>query len=140
MKKILLSLTLLSVSILLFAQTDSLLITEPDKDEILVTADVMPEFPGGNHAMRVYIAENIKYPKQAKETATEGMVYVRFVVQKDGNTGKVEIMRGIDPLLDREAVSVIKSLPKFEPGRKNGKPVSVWMTVPIHFSLDTEKE
>ncbi len=108
----------------------------PEEDEEpLIIAEQMPEFPGGELALRTFIAEHIQYPPEAMKKGIEGKVYVRFVVEKDGSVGDVQVIREIDPLLDQEAVRVIKSLPKFKPGYQGGKPVPVWYSVPIVFKL-----
>ncbi len=106
-----------------------------EDQEPLIIAEHMPEFPGGEVALRKYIAEHIKYPPLAQENGIQGTVFLRFVVKKDGTVGEVQVTRGVDPLLDEEAVRVVKSLPKFKPGFQGGKPVPVWFSVPIVFKL-----
>lgn len=105
----------------------------------LESGDVMPQFPGGEVAMLKWIAEHVKYPETAQESNIQGRVVVQFVVTKTGSIGKVKIVRSVDPDLDKEAVRVIKSLPRFYPGKVNGKPVNVWMTLPISFKLQEKK-
>ena len=95
----------------------------------------MPEFPGGELALRKYIAENVRYPEMAKENDIQGTVYVRFVVDTDGSVSNVEVLRGVDPLLDKEAKRVVETLPKWKPGRQRGKAVKVSHSVPIKFAL-----
>jgi protein TonB len=94
-----------------------------------------PEFPGGEEALLKYIADNTKYPEIAKENNIQGKVFVEFVIQKDGSVGDVKILRGVDPYLDAEAVRVVKSLPKWSPGKQRGKAVKVSFQVPINFKL-----
>ena len=94
-----------------------------------------PQFPGGQTALLKYIADHIKYPTAAQENGIQGRVTVQFVVTKNGSVGQVRVVRGKDPDLDKEAVRVVKSLPKFTPGKMNGHPVNVWYTVPITFKL-----
>ncbi len=106
-----------------------------EEEEPLIWADKMPEFPGGEPALRLYIAENIVYPELATENEIQGTVYVRFVVTKNGSVGEVQITKGVDPLLDEEAQRVVKSLPKFKPGSQGGRPVPIWYSVPIAFKL-----
>ncbi len=102
---------------------------------IIFIPDVMPKFPGGIAGLKKFIVNNIEYPTAASEINIQGKVYVRFVVNYKGETEQVSIIRGVDPLLDKEAIRVVKILPKWEPGRQNGKAVSVWFTVPIAFQL-----
>ncbi len=108
---------------------------EKKVEEIFKSVEQMPEFPGGNAALQKYLASHIQYPPQAAENGKEGKVIVQFVVEKDGHIGEVKIARGVDKDLDREAVRVCKTLPKFTPGRQNGQPVRVWFTLPVTFKL-----
>lgn len=107
-----------------------------DKDEeIFFIVESMPEFPGGEYALRKYIANNIKYPESAQKEGIQGRVYVTFVVDKEGNIVNTKIARGVDPSLDREALRVVNSLPAWKPGVQRGEPVNVSYTVPINFAL-----
>lgn len=108
---------------------------EEVEEEVFFIVEEMPEFPGGELALRKYVAENIRYPNAARENDIQGKVYVRFVVKKDGSVGDVTILRGVDPLLDKEAIRVIKNLPKWKPGMQRGKAVKVYYTMPINFQL-----
>lgn len=108
---------------------------EPVKEEIFTAVEQMPQFPGGEAELLKYVATHIKYPTMAAENNIQGRVVVKFVVKKDGNVGEVVVLRGKDPDLDKEAVRVVKSLPKFIPGKMNGQAVSVWYTLPINFKL-----
>ena len=108
---------------------------EEEEEEVFFIVEEMPEFPGGELALRKYVAENIRYPNAARENDIQGKVYVRFVVNKNGSVGDVTILRGVDPLLDKEAIRVIKSLPKWKPGMQRGKAVKVYYTMPINFQL-----
>ena len=108
---------------------------EEEEVEIFVIVEEMPEFPGGELELRKYIAKNIKYPNIARENDIQGKVYVRFVVTETGAVSNVQIARGVDPLLDEEAIRVVNGLPKWKPGRQGGKFVKVWYTVPINFQL-----
>lgn len=111
---------------------------EPEVEEepqVFFIVENMPEFPGGELALRKYIAENVRYPEMAKENDIQGTVYVRFVVDTDGSVKNVEVIRGVDPLLDKEAIRVIQSLPKWKPGKQRGKAVKVSHSVPIKFAL-----
>ena len=96
----------------------------------------MPEFPGGDEALRKYIANTINYPDFAKKEGIEGKVYVSFVVEKDGSVGDAKIERGVDPSLDKEALRVVKALPIWKPGKQRGEAVRVQYTVPLNFALD----
>ncbi|MDE5810812.1 MAG: energy transducer TonB [Muribaculaceae bacterium] len=109
---------------------------EPVNDnQVFTSVEQMPQFPGGEAELLKWIGSHVKYPPMAMENGIQGRVQVRFVVTKDGSVGEVQVIRGKDPDLDKEAVRVIKSLPKFNPGRMNGQPVNVWYTVPINFRL-----
>ena len=99
------------------------------------SVEQMPEFPGGIAAMMNYLTQNIQYPANAAKNRVEGRVVLQFVVEKDGQIGEVKIARSVDPELDAEAVRVVKSMPSFEPGLQDGKPVAVWYTLPISFKL-----
>lgn len=108
-----------------------------DKEEnVFFIVEDMPEFPGGEMALRKYIANNIKYPQAAQDNGIQGKVYVTFVVSKDGSIANAKIARGVDPALDREALRVVNSLPKWEPGKQRGENVNVSYTVPINFALE----
>jgi len=106
-----------------------------DEQQVFFIVEDMPEFPGGDLALRKYIANAIKYPVIAQENGIQGKVYVNFVVNKDGSVTDAKIARGVDPSLDKEALRVINSLPKWKPGKQRGKPVRVSFTVPINFVL-----
>jgi protein TonB len=106
-----------------------------DDNIIFIRVEEMPEFPGGRSALGRYIAENVKYPVIAQENRIQGRVFVTFVVNKKGVVQNVEISRGVDPALDKEALRVISSLPNWKPGKQTGKSVNVRFTVPINFRL-----
>jgi len=109
---------------------------ELDEGEpIFFIVEDMPEFPGGELALRKYIANNIKYPPEAQEKGVQGKVYVTFVVSKDGSVANCKIARGVGPSLDKEALRVVNSLPKWSPGKQRGQAVNVSYTVPINFVL-----
>jgi protein TonB len=96
----------------------------------------MPGFGGGdNTKFREYIQKNLKYPDVAAENGIQGRVFVSFVVEADGKVTNVKVVRSVDPALDREAVRVVESSPKWKPGRQRGKPVRVSFTFPIIFVL-----
>jgi len=105
------------------------------KEEVFRSVVQMPQFPGGEDALRKYLASHVNYPPMAAENNVQGKVVVQFVVEKDGKVGEVKVVRSVDKDLDKEAVRVCKSLPKFTPGRQNGQAVSVWYTLPVTFKL-----
>jgi len=106
-----------------------------EEEDVILFAEQMPLFPGGDAALLQYIQRTLKYPVSAQENGIQGRVFVRFVIDRQGNVSNVELARGVDPLLDNEALRVIRSLPVWEPGRQQGKPVRVLFTVPIVFKL-----
>ncbi len=95
----------------------------------------MPQFPGGEQALFKFLNENIKYPVIAQENGIQGRVICQFVVNTDGSIVDIQVVRGVDPSLDKEAVRVIQSMPKWIPGKQRGKPVRVRFTLPINFKL-----
>ncbi len=97
--------------------------------------EVMPEFPGGMQAMIEYLYTNIKYPKDAIKQEVGGRVMVMFVVETDGSLSNVRVARKVFPSLDAEAVRVVKSMPKWKPGKEKGRLVRVNFTMPIVFSV-----
>jgi TonB family protein len=109
------------------------------RNEVFKIVEDMPELPGGDLALRKYIAANVKYPPEAKKEGIQGKVFVKFVVAKDGGTKDSEIARGVHPSLDKEALRVINALPKWKPGKQRGQAVNVQYTVPINFVLQKEK-
>lgn len=111
-------------------------VQEPPQEEILQYAEEMPEYPGGTQALMDYLKANIKYPAQVKDEGVQGTVYIAFVVFKDGTLGNFKIRRGIHQDLDKEAMSVLKAMPKWKPGKQNGKAVNCQMTLPVKFRLE----
>lgn len=106
-----------------------------EEDVIFVTAQEMPEFPGGSAALLKYLSTHIKYPTPSQEVGSQGKVIVQFVVDKDGSIINLEVLRGVDPYLDKEALRVLRSMPKWKAGMQNGKKVRVKYTVPVVFRL-----
>ncbi|WP_423129332.1 energy transducer TonB [Gaoshiqia sp. Z1-71] len=106
-----------------------------DDSPIFFIVEEMPEFPGGEMALRKFIANSIKYPVVAQENGVQGKVYVNFVVGKDGRVTDARVIRSVDPALDKEALRVVNSLPLWKPGRQRGEPVRVSFSVPISFVL-----
>ena len=111
-------------------------IIEEDDDEFFMVVENMPIFPGGDLGLMKYIQKHVKYPAIAKEYNITGKVYVSFIVDKSGKVTNVKIVRGVDKNLDAEAMRVVKSLPKYKPGKQRGKAVRVMFTIPINFTLN----
>ncbi len=112
---------------------------EPPKHEeenkVFDIVEQQPLFPGGPTALMKYLSENTKYPVVAQENGVQGRVTVQFVVEKDGSISDVHVLRGVDPSLDKEAVRVVKSMPRWTPGKQNGITVRVNYRVPVLFRL-----
>ena len=108
---------------------------EVDEQVIFQVLENDPEFPGGVEAMYKYLAQNIKYPQLARENNITGKVYVEFVVEKDGSVSNVKVLRDIGGGCGQEAVRVVKSMPKWTPGKQRGKAVRVQYNLPVNFSL-----
>ena len=108
---------------------------EVEEEEVYIIVEQMPGFPGGEEALLKYISDHIEYPTMAVERGIEGRVTVRFVVNKDGYVQDVTVIRGVHELLDKEAVRVIQSLPRWNPGKQNGVAVAVYYNVPVNFTL-----
>ena len=108
---------------------------EPEPEKVFDMVEQMPTFPGGQQELMSYLGKNIKYPTIAQENGTQGRVIIQFVVERDGSITDVRVARGVDPYLDKEAVRVVKSMPKWIPGKQNGKAVRVKFTVPVMFRL-----
>lgn len=105
------------------------------EEEVFFIVEEMPEFPGGEEALRKFIAQHIDYPDIAQENGIQGKVYVSFVVSADGSVKNAKIARGVDPVLDQEALRVVNTMPRWAPGKQRGKAVNVSYTVPISFKL-----
>ena len=124
----------LMMLVLLFSFMTSTAQTKKN-DMVFDVVEVMPQFPGGQIAMLQYIMKNIKYPEQAMKEGIQGRVAVRFIVEKDGSISDVKPILSVHPLLNKEAVRVVKSMPKWTPGKQNGKPVRVRFNLPVMFKL-----
>jgi TonB family protein len=112
---------------------------EEEEEVVFKVIETMPEFPGGQQAMMKFIADNIQYPVIAMENGIQGRVICQFVVEKDGHIGDIQVVRTSgDASLDKEAVRVIGTMPKWKPGIQRGKPVRVIFTIPINFRLSDE--
>ena len=108
---------------------------EPAEEEIFMVVEQMPEFPGGMAELMKFLGKNIKYPTIAQENGIQGRVIVQFVVNQDGSIVDPVVMRSVDPYLDKEALRVISTMPKWKPGMQRGKAVRVKYTVPVTFRL-----
>ena len=106
-----------------------------DSDGVYLMPDQMPEFPGGMQAMMKFLTTNIKYPVEAQKKGVSGRVIVQFVIMEDGTLDQAKVVRGVDPLLDEEALRVVKLMPKWKPGMDRGEAVKVRFTAPIMFNL-----
>lgn len=104
-------------------------------DKVFEVVEVVPQFPGGMDALYEYLRKNVNYPVGAKEMGVQGRVIVQFVVGKDGQIREVKVVKGVDPLLDAEAERVIKTMPKWNPGRQGNQAVSVRYTMPVVFII-----
>lgn len=129
---------LVCVSVLLllcanvFAQDTITSVTK--KDSVFSPPEKIPEFPGGEQALYKFLANNLKYPKEAAEKQIGGKVFVRFMVDQEGNVTDVTIYKGVSPEMDAEAIRIVKLMPKWKPGAVNGRSVSIIMTLPIVFT------
>lgn len=111
-------------------------IKSEEQGEIFQVVEEQPMFPGGMEEMMKYLQKNIKYPKEAMDQGKEGRVIVQFVVNKDGSIVNDSVVRSVDPLLDAEALRVVRSMPNWTPGKQKGKPVRVRFTLPVSFKLN----
>ena len=110
-----------------------------ESEEIFTTVEENPSFPEGIKAMYQYIARNLRYPEPARRANVQGKVFVKFIVRKDGSVSDLQILKGIGFGCDEETVRVLGSMPKWTPGKQNGKPVSVYFTMPVNFVLEEDK-
>ena len=109
---------------------------EPEEEEIFMVVEDQPEFPGGTAALLEYLRKNIKYPAICRENNIQGRVLVTFIVNKDGAIVEPEVVKSVNPSLDKEALRVISTMPNWKPGSQRGKPVRVKYTVPVNFRLN----
>jgi len=111
------------------------IIEQPKEAEIFTVVEETPQFPGGDTELYKFLAESIKYPEEAKELGIQGRVFVNFVVETDGGVSNVKVLRGIGGGCDEEAIRVVKSMPRWTPGKQRGIPVRVSYNLPIKFTL-----
>lgn len=116
-------------------KTKEVMAQENVGEQVFDVVQQMPQFPGGDAALFKYLSTNIKYPPIAEENGVQGRVIVSFVVERDGSISNVKVIKHVDPSLDREAVRVVSTMPKWTPGTQNGETVRVKHTVPMTFRL-----
>lgn len=126
------------------AVQEQVVVKEPEpevkhkEDEIFVAVEQQAEFPGGQAALMKWLGNNIRYPESAQQNDIQGRVIVKFVVEKDGSIGQATIAKGVDRDLDREAIRVVKKMPKWQPGKNNGVAVRSYFTLPVTFKLQNQ--
>ena len=111
---------------------------KPKEEEIFVAVEQQAEFPGGQAALMKWLSNNIRYPEAAQQNDIQGRVVVKFVVEKDGSIGQATIVKGVDKDLDREALRVVKKMPKWQPGKNNGVAVRSYFNLPVTFKLQNQ--
>lgn len=111
---------------------------KPKEEEIFVAVEQQAEFPGGQAALMKWLSNNIRYPESAQQNDVQGRVIVKFVVEKDGSIGQATILKGVDKDLDREALRVVKKMPKWQPGKNNGVAVRSYFNLPVTFKLQQQ--
>ncbi len=117
------------------AGSDLTISDEDDSSTIYIKVEKKAEFPGGTNELMAFLRSNLQYPQEALEEMIQGNVYVQFVVQKNGEITDIRIIRAVHPLLDAEAIRVIKMMPKWKPAEVNGKAVNSRFTLPLSFKL-----
>lgn len=110
-------------------------VQDDSSEQTFTMVEQMPQFPGGEEELMTFIKKNLRYPAIASENGIEGRVTIRFVVSKTGEVTNIEVLRGLDPSCDKEAIRVVKAMPKWIPGKQNGKTVQVYFTLPITFKM-----
>ena len=127
------------------AVTEQVVVKEPvpvkeekKEEEIFVAVEQPAEFPGGQAALMKWLSQNIRYPEAAQQNDIQGRVIVKFVVEKDGSISQVTVARGVDKDLDREALRVVKKMPKWQPGKNNGVAVRSYFNLPVTFKLQNQ--
>lgn len=125
------------------AVQEQVVVKEPEpqvkkEEEIFVAVEQQAEFPGGQAALMKWLSNNIRYPEAAQQNDIQGRVIVKFVVEKDGSIGAASIVKGVDKDLDREALRVVKKMPKWQPGKNNGVAVRSYFNLPVTFKLQMQ--
>ena len=130
----------IALALLAFANPQTKTASTEGNKKVYETVEQLPEFPGGMEAMIAFLSQNVHYPETAAKNNIEGRVIVRFIVDETGQINNISVARSVNEELDAEAIRVVKSLPKFIPGRQDGKPVPVWYNLPIIFKLQGDPE
>lgn len=113
-------------------------VADPDivyQEVVVKQVDQLPQFPGGEVALMQYLGEHLKYPQAAADKKIHGQVVLRFVVTETGDVGEIQVMRSSNTLLSDAAIAVVRGMPRWVPGKKNGEPVAMWFAMPINFAL-----
>ena len=144
MKQILITMLLLLAALTLNAQDKGKTPQDAEKGEQKYEVfddyfEPTPQFPGGDKAYVDYIKKNMRYPEEAKKKGIEGRVFVQCVIEKDGSHNSYKVIKSVDPLLDEEAVRIVKGMPKLIPANDRGEPIRVRFTMPIIFKLEKEQ-
>jgi protein TonB len=113
--------------------------TKETEEPLFVVVEDMPEFPGGQEGLQNYMQEHVVYPEIAKKDKIQGTVFINFTIAKDGNVKDAQVLRGVHPELDKEALRVINEMPKWKPGMQKGKPVNVSYNLPVRFFISGRK-
>ncbi len=115
--------------------------SDQDKDnrDVFVAVETMAEYPGGMEALMHYLMNNIRYPEEAYKNDIQGRVIIKFVIEKDGAVTNAEVVKGVSPELDQEALRVVSSLPKWNPGKVGGKDVASYFTLPVNFRIQKDE-
>ena len=116
-------------------KVDQYLAERKDTINVYDCVEQMPSFPGGTQKLKEFIEENLRYPKELEETCIQGRVIVRFVVERNGKLSNVKVVKSVHPALDKEAIRIVKLMPRWIPGRQNGITVRVKCYIPIIFRL-----
>lgn len=125
------------------AVQEQVVVKEPEpevkkEEEIFVAVEQQAEFPGGQAALMKWLSQNVRYPETAQQNDVQGRVIVKFVVEKDGSIGAATIFKGVDKDLDREALRVVKKMPRWQPGKNNGVAVRSYFNLPVLFKLQNQ--
>lgn len=125
------------------AVQEQVVVKEPEpevkkEEEIFVAVEQQAEFPGGQAALMKWLSQNVRYPETAQQNDVQGRVIVKFVVEKDGSIGAATILKGVDKDLDREALRVVKKMPRWQPGKNNGVAVRSYFNLPVVFKLQNQ--
>lgn len=128
------------IMVFLFAASICQAQENKNKDGVYFVVDEMPEYPGGENALKQDLVSLIRYPEEAQKSGIQGKVFVNFVVDEQGKVTDTKIARGVAPLLDKEALRVVGELKTWKPGKHKGEPVKVSYTIPINFALTDDKK